>query len=225
LLERGFLKRGKRQWKFLQGNEMLYLYGASGHSKVVIEIAETLSEKIECLIDQNPAIKNILGYHVRQNFPAHLNTQETYLVITIGNNQTRKNLAEANPFRYKTLIHPKSIISTRAKIGAGTVVMAGVSVNSEARIGKHTILNTNCSIDHDCIIENYAHVSPNAALAGNVTVGEGAHVGIGACVIQGIKIGKWSTIGAGAVVIKDVPDYSTVVGNPGRIIKIRDNNS
>jgi acetyltransferase EpsM len=50
-------------------------------------------------------------------------------------------------------------------------------------------------------------------------VGEGSQVGIGATVIQGIKIGKWSVIGAGAVIISDVPDYSVVVGNPGRIIK------
>ena len=34
-----------------------------------------------------------------------------------------------------------------------------------------------------------------------------------------VKIGKWCTIGAGTIVIKDIPDYSTVVGNPGRIIK------
>jgi len=60
-------------------------------------------------------------------------------------------------------------------------------------------------------------------LAGNVTVGEGSHVGIGASVIQGVTIGKWATIGAGSVIIKDVPDFATVVGNPGRIIKINKN--
>jgi acetyltransferase-like isoleucine patch superfamily enzyme len=52
-----------------------------------------------------------------------------------------------------------------------------------------------------------------------VYIGEGAHIGAGSVVIQGIKIGKWSTIGAGTVVIKDVPDYATVVGNPGKTIK------
>ncbi|CAL43362.1 Putative acetyltransferase [Flavobacterium psychrophilum JIP02/86] len=48
-------------------------------------------------------------------------------------------------------------------------------------------------------------------------------MGIGASVIQGIKIGKWVTIGAGAVIIKDVPDFAVVVGNPGRIIKVNNN--
>lgn len=68
------------------------------------------------------------------------------------------------------------------------------------------------------------NISPNAALAGNVTIGEGTHVGMGASIIQGIKIGKWCTIGAGAVIIQDIPDGATVVGNPGKIIKINNHN-
>lgn len=202
---------------------MLYLFGASGHAKVVIEIAETLGEQIVCLFDQNPAIKSILGYPVKQNIPDDFNSKETSLLITIGDNLTRKKIAETYPFIYKTLIHPKSNISTRAEIREGTIVMAGVSINSEAKIGKHAIINTNCSVDHDCVIKDYVHISPNATLAGNVSVGEGVHIGVGACVIPGIKIGKWATIGAGSVIIRDVPDYATVVGNPGRIIKIKDN--
>ena len=59
-------------------------------------------------------------------------------------------------------------------------------------------------------------------MAGHVEVGEGSHIGIGVSIIQGIKIGKWCTIGAGTVIIKDVPDGATVVGNPGKIIKIKD---
>jgi acetyltransferase EpsM len=46
--------------------------------------------------------------------------------------------------------------------------------------------------------------------------------GIGVYAIQGIKIGKWCAIGAGIVIIRDVPDGATVVGNPGRIIKIEE---
>jgi len=59
-------------------------------------------------------------------------------------------------------------------------------------------------------------------LAGHVEVGEGSHIGIGVSIIQGIKIGKWCTIGAGAVIIKDVTDGATIVGNPRKIIKIKD---
>ena len=195
---------------------MTYLYGASGHAKVVLEIAEALSLSIGGLVDLNPDIMDLLVYPVSTEVPE---TIDNRFVISIGSNRIRKKIAEELKVDYETLIHPKSNLSTRVVIGKGTVVMAGVSVNSSSKIGNHVILNTNCSIDHDCIIEDYAHISPNVALAGNVQVGEGSHIGIGASIIQGIKIGKWCTIGAASVILKDVPDNAVIVGNPGSIIK------
>ena len=198
---------------------MIYLYGASGHAKVIIEIFERQQRKIAGLIDVNPAITALLNYPVYPSLKDSSFNDEMELVLSIGNNAIRKKLAEQIKVKYTTAIHPSANISTRAVIVEGTVVMSGVSVNSDATIGQHVILNTNCSVDHDCIINDFVHISPNAVIAGNVSVGEGTHIGIGACIIQGIKIGKWATIGAGAVIINDVPDYAVVVGNPGKIIK------
>jgi len=197
----------------------MYLFGASGHGKVIAEIAELLKFEIHGFIDENTNINDLLGYDVIPKIPE--NAKEIF--ISIGNNTIRKRISEKDEkYIYPTLIHPSSNISKRTKLGKGTAVMAGVSINACTYIGNHCIINTNASIDHDCIVENFVHISPNAALAGNVTVGEGTHIGIGASIIQGVKIGKWSTIGAGAVIIKDVPDGATVVGNPGRIIKIQE---
>lgn len=194
----------------------LYLYGASGHAKVIIEIAEIVGLQVVGLVDADPKITTLLDYPVDQNFE---NRGKNW-VISIGNNKIRKKIALASIDKiFIKLIHPSSFISKRAKIGEGTVVMAGVTLNSDARVGQHCIINTNSSIDHDCQIGDFVHISPNVALAGNVHIGEGTHVGIGVCVIQGIKIGKWCTVGAGAVIIKDIPDGATVVGNPGRVIK------
>src|SRR5690606_42086685 len=67
-------------------------------------------------------------------------------------------------FPYTTLfrsraLHPSALISKRATIGVGSVVMAGVTVNSEATVGRHVILNTQCSVDHDCRIRSEEHTS------------------------------------------------------------------
>jgi sugar O-acyltransferase (sialic acid O-acetyltransferase NeuD family) len=198
---------------------MIYLLGASGHAKVIIEILELQNEIVGGLCDQNPEIRFLFDYPVSINLPKQFKIDDDKLIVSIGNNSIRKKLVLENNFKYCSAIHPNTSISKRTIISEGTVVMSGVCVNSETRIGMHCIINTNSSIDHDCILENFVHVSPNAALAGNVFVGEGTHIGIGASIIQGIKIGNWATIGAGAVIIKDVPDYAVVVGNPGRIIK------
>ena len=53
-------------------------------------------------------------------------------------------------------------------------------------------------------------------------VRKSATIGANATIVCGITIGKYALIGAGAVIIRDVPDYSLVVGNPGRIIGMVD---
>lgn len=198
---------------------MIYLIGASGHAKVIIEILERLGLEIGGLMDMDSSITSLFDYKCGTSFPSSFDADTDSVILSIGNNKTRKQLAFKEHFRYTTVVHPDSSISYRSQLGEGTVVMAGVRVNADVRVGKHAILNTNCTIDHDCMLGDFVHISPNVALAGGVSIAEGTHVGIGACVIPGVTIGKWCTIGAGAVVIKDIPDYAVVVGNPAKVIK------
>lgn len=198
----------------------MIVYGASGHGKVIIEILESVgTPQIEVWDDADKA--DIWEYPVLKPFST---ATKDAVVISIGVNATRKKVAEklAGKAIFGTAIHATARLSKRAVVNEGTVVMAGVTVNADTNIGKHCIINTSASIDHDCVIGDYAHISPNATLSGDVQVGEGTHVGAGASVIQGIKIGRWCTIGAGTVVIRDIPDYATAVGNPARIIKIKE---
>lgn len=197
----------------------MILFGASGHSKVVLDILISNDIKVDMIIDDHPLVNELYGVVVEKNHPVDLSHRA---IISIGNNSVRKKISENYSFQYVNAFHSTSYISKFAKIGKGTVVMANVSINPGAEIGEHCIINTGAVIEHDCFLEDFVHISPNASLAGNVTVGEGAHIGIGAAVIQGVKIGKWATIGAGTVVIKDVPDFATIVGNPGKVIKIKD---
>ena len=195
----------------------MYLYGASGHAKVIIDILELQKEPVEGLFDDNASIGRLLEYPV-QSFPSQFDATKR-LIISIGNNLIRRKIATSLPASFGNAIHPSATISKRSFVGAGTVVMAGVTINTDVKIGNHCILNTNASVDHDCLLEDYVHISPNVALCGGVEVGEGTHIGAGAVVIPGKKVGKWCVVGAGSVIIKDIPDYSTAVGNPCKIIK------
>jgi acetyltransferase EpsM len=205
----------------MQHTNRIFLYGASGHAKVICEILEAQFRNPYGLIDDNLNVTSLLEYPVFHSLQEVDVTATDQFIISIGNNRIRKSIAvKLNTEKFTCAIHPAAVISPRSSVGSGTVVMPNVSVNAHSNIGNHVILNTNCSIDHDCLLEDYVHISPNAALAGNVQVGEGTQIGIGACVMQNIRIGKWVTIGAGAVIIRDVPDFAVVVGNPGRIIKM-----
>jgi acetyltransferase EpsM len=200
------------------------IYGAGGHSQVIKEVLEENNYKVTETFDDKPsgshyASKNVVkgAREDLKNFPHHGDP----VIIAVGNNTERAEVAGFLNCEFEKAIHKSAIISSTSKIGIGTVVFAGAIVQPNTVVGKHVIVNTGASIDHDNIIGDFAHISPKAALCGHVEVGEGSHVGVGAVVIPKIKIGKWCTIGAGTIVIKDVPDYATVVGNPGKIIKIK----
>jgi acetyltransferase EpsM len=96
------------------------------------------------------------------------------------------------------------------------MILHGSIIQADTIIGKHVLVMA-ASIDHENVIGDYAHVSPHATLCGRVHVGEGTHIG-GCCGFTQFKIGKWCTVGAGAVVICDIPDFTTAVGNPARIL-------
>ncbi len=198
----------------------MYLLGASGHAKVIIDSLKASGKKVSGLFDDNPEVKELLGYNVFGPFdPIRLGDEE--LIISVGLNHIRKRIVEKFPdeIRYGNAIHPTAIISEHASLGEGTVVMQGAVIQSSVSIGKHCIINTTASVDHDCLLEDYVHISPNATLCGAVSVGEGSQIGAGAVVIPGIKIGKWSLVAAGAVVMKDVPYNVLVLGNPARVVK------
>lgn len=197
------------------------VYGASGHAKVIIGILKSRKLKIHHIIDDNKLITKIFNYPVVHEVDSQTIKKKT--IISIGNNKMRKRVAnKLDSAIYQAVSHTSAIIDATVQMGDGTVVMANAAINADAIIGRHCIINTAAVVEHDCILEDFVHISPNAVLAGGVVVGEGTHVGIGAAIIPGISIGEWSTIGAGAVIIEDVPAFSTVVGNPGKVLNRKD---
>lgn len=192
----------------------MVLYGASGHAKVIVDILEANDIKIDYIVDDNPEITDFLGYEVRRNTGKY---EEA--IISIGSSEIRKRVSESIKVeRYLTVVHPTSVISPRASVAEGSVVMQGTIIQSCAQIGRHCIINTGASVDHDCRISDFVHIAPQAVLSGNVEVGECSWIGVGAVVKQGIRIGRNCMVGAGAVVVKNVPDGATVVGVPAREI-------
>lgn len=127
-------------------------------------------------------------------------------------------------FAAERVLHPRAFVDPAAVLGEGVQVMAGAIVNTGAVIGDDVLINSAAVIEHDVVVGAHSHVAPGALVAGDVRIGESVHVGLGARVIQGTMLGSGSVIGAGAVVIADVPEGATVVGVPGRVVRIQEEN-
>jgi len=130
-------------------------------------------------------------------------------------------------------IHETAYIAEGAQVIGDVILKADSSIwyNTVCRadinrivIGERTNIQDNSVIhlenDQGVLVENDVTVGHNAIIHG-CSIADGALIGMGAIIMNGAVIGKGVVIGAGAVVKEDmvIPDFSLVVGVPGKIVK------
>lgn len=201
-------------------NKKLLIIGASGHGRVVADIAKKMNKWEDiAFLDDDKNIQFPIVIGTTKDAFLYINNYDIF--VAIGNNKTREKLQEqlknagAN---IPILIHPSAIIGEMVKVGIGTALMAGAVVNCCSTIGEGCIINTGAIIDHDNMVDDYVHISPGVCLAGTVKVGRGSWLGIGSIVSNNVNIISDSKIGAGAVVVRDITEPGTYVGVPVRRI-------
>ncbi|MFG6158410.1 acetyltransferase [Halomonas sp. 1390] len=200
----------------------LAILGASGHGKVVADIALQCGwREIGFYDDAYPERSSVALWPVIGSFQTLLGDLDRFeaTVVAIGDNRTRDARLEAL-FRQgaslATLVHPRAVVSPFARLSPGCVVVGGAVINAFATLARGCIVNTASTVDHDCRLANAVHVAPGGHLAGEVSVGAFSWLGVGAVVRQGLCLGEDVMVGAGAVVVSDVADGQTVVGVPAR---------
>lgn len=204
-------------------NKALYLLGAGGHGRVVLDSLLVNGLKVEGICDsgleQGSRIFDVpvIG---GDEYLSHVSPDEAILINGIGASPCtsyRRELFERMKrmgFSFGSVLHPTAIKGCECMLGEGSQIMAGVVLQNRVRVGANAVVNTRASIDHDCELGDHTFISPSAVLCGNVTVGEAAFVGVGAVVLPNIHIGSNAVVGAGSVVTKSVPEGCVVVGNP-----------
>lgn len=137
-------------------------------------------------------------------------------------------LRKANKYNRSTL---KGIISRL--IIRWLKIRYGFQINSKATIGKgfyighfgtilmgdEAVLGNNCNIAHSVTIGEV----PVGKLKGQPTFGNKVWIGTGSVIVGKIKIGSNVLIAPNSFVNFDVPDNSTVIGNPARILRMNNN--
>lgn len=127
-------------------------------------------------------------------------------------------------------VAPDANLIGRVVLEPGASVWFGSTLrgdNEEIRVGAGSNVQENCVFHTDpgyaLRIGANCTIGHKAMLHGCV-IGDGSLIGMGATVLNGARIGKGCLIGAGALVTegKDIPDFSLVMGTPGKVVRVLD---
>ncbi len=165
-----------------------------------------IKKDIDAVFERDPAVKSVLevifcypGFHaVCMHRLAHKLYQKKMYVLA-------RIVSQVNRFITQIEIHPG------AKIGEGLFIDhgAGVVIGETAELGDNVTIYQGVTLGGTGKEKGKRHP----------TVGDDVVISAGAKVLGSFKVGNNVKIGAGSVVLKEVPDNSTVVGVPGRVVK------
>jgi carbonic anhydrase/acetyltransferase-like protein (isoleucine patch superfamily) len=95
------------------------------------------------------------------------------------------------------------------RVGRGSNVQENVVCHTD--IGYPLVIGPDCTIGHKAMLHG-------------CVIGAGSLIGMGATVLNGAKIGRGCLIGAGALITegKEIPDFSLVMGAPGKVVRTLD---
>ena len=175
---------------------------------MIIRMFQRLSEDIKVIKERDPAARSVIEIILLYpGFHALLNYRIAHKLYCWKIPFLPRWISQSARFSTGIEIHPG------AKIGRNFFIDHGMGVV----IGETTIIGDNVLIYQGVTLGGTGKEKGkrHPTLHDNVTVGAGAKV------LGNITIGENSNIGAGSVVIDDVPENSTVVGVPGRIIQQR----
>lgn len=100
-------------------------------------------------------------------------------------------------------------VGTRVGPGLTLLHATGLVVNG------YTVIGANCDLKQNCTLGLRRAGGGSPVLGDNVVVGSGAQI------LGPVTIGSGAQIGAGAIVLNDVPAGHTAVGNPARVLPLR----
>ena len=168
----------------------------------------TIREQIDTIFHEDPAAKSVLEIVLcYPGFHAILAHRVAHQLYRGGFVLAARVLSQISRFFTGIEIHPGARIGRRFFIDHGM----GVVIGETAEIGNDVLLYQGVTLGGTGKDSGKRHP----------TVGNDVVIGTGAKVLGNIVIGDGARIGAGSVVVNAVPDHSTVVGVPGRVVRKR----
>jgi len=168
----------------------------------------TIREQIDTVFRGDPAAKSGLEiFFCYPGFHSILLHRVAHRLHTAGFPLLARIVSQINRTVTGIEIHPGATIGRRCFIDHGM----GVVIGETTEIGDDVLLYQGVTLGGTGKEKGKRHP----------TIGNNVVIGTGAKILGNITIGDHTKIGAGSVVIRSVPDHSTVVGVPGRVVRAR----
>jgi len=196
----------------------LIVVGAGGFGRETLDVIDAVNTvdtvwELAGVVDDNPSPHNL--DRLARRGAAYLGAIEVALawpeptayVVGIGKPSVRRLLAtrlDAAGFSAATLVHPAATFGFDVRLGAGSIVCAGVRLTTSVTIGRHAHLNPNVTVGHDSTLGDFVSLNPGANVAGDNVVGDAVLIAVGALVAPQVRIGDEATLLPGARALADV---------------------
>ena len=168
----------------------------------------TIREQITTIFREDPAAKSVLEIVLcYPGFHAILAHRLSHRLYKLGVPLLPLVISQISRFFTGIEIHPGAKIGHRFFIDHGM----GVVIGETTEIGDDVLIYQNVTLGGTGKEKGKRHP----------TIGNQVVIGTGAKVLGNILVGDGVKIGAGSVVVKPVPSHSTVVGIPGRVVRLR----
>ncbi len=171
----------------------------------MIKIFKRMKEDMDVVFEQDPAAR-------------------TYFEVFL----TYSGMHSVWAHRVAHVFYKKGFYFIARAISQVSRFFTGIEIHPGAKIGRRFFIDhgTGVVIGETCEIGNNVTIYQGVTLGGtgkekgkrHPTIKDNALIATGAKVLGSITVGVGSKIGGGSVVLKDVPDHSTVVGIPGRVV-------
>lgn len=201
--------------------EPLVLIGGGGHCRSCLEVIRAQGRyQVAGIVDRPAKLhQRVDGCEIfaTDDDLERLAREYPWFLITVGQVKTpepRRRLFErvtALGGRLATVVSPLAWVSSRARLGPGTVVMHHGLVNTGARVGRNCIINSKALVEHDAVIGDHCHLATAAVVNGGARIGAGVLVGTNAAVCQGVVVGEGQLVPGGCLVRRDMPARLEVV--------------